>query len=64
VRDMSRVSPKEQLAQWMIQNSFATGHGDTMADLLNELEVQIEERVTVARQDGYSDGLSDGYCDA
>ena len=50
-------SPKEQLAQWMIKQGFATGHGDTMADMLGELEWQIEDRVTAARTDGYADGL-------
>jgi len=33
----------EQLAQWMIAHSFATGHGDTFEDLLKELAWQIEE---------------------
>lgn len=31
------------LAEWMITNGFATGHGDTMADLLRELTWQIAE---------------------
>jgi hypothetical protein len=33
----------EQLAQWMIVHSFATGHGDKFADLLNELSWQVAE---------------------
>ena len=33
----------EQLAQWMMQHSFATGHGDSFADLLNQLSWQVEE---------------------
>ena len=32
------------LAAWMIQRSYATGHGDTIEDLLKELEWQIAER--------------------
>ena len=36
---------REKLAQWMIKHGFATGHGDTMDDLLKELTWQIEERV-------------------
>ena len=36
---------QEELAQWMVSHSFATGHGDTIADLLKELEWQIAERV-------------------
>lgn len=35
---------KEILAQWMIRHGYATGHGDTMEDLLEELEWQIAER--------------------
>lgn len=34
---------KEILAQWMIQHGYATGHGDTMEDLLAELDWQIAE---------------------
>ena len=37
------VEPRERLATWMIANGFATGHGDTMEDLLRELTWQIEE---------------------
>jgi hypothetical protein len=36
---------KEKLAAWMMKNGFATGHGDSIEDLLSELEWQIEERV-------------------
>ena len=37
---------KEKLAQWMIQRGYATGHGDTVEDLLNELDWQIAENWT------------------
>lgn len=37
------VADKEKLATWMIRNSFATGHGDTIDDLLTELTWQINE---------------------
>jgi hypothetical protein len=33
----------EDLAHWMIKNSFATGHGDSFADLLKELTWQVAE---------------------
>jgi len=33
----------ETIAAWMIANSFATGHGDTLQDLLDELSGQIRE---------------------
>ena len=34
----------EKVARWMIRNGYATGHGDTIEDLLDELEWQIAER--------------------
>lgn len=37
------ASDKEKLAYWMIDNGFATGHGDTMDDLLKELAWQVQE---------------------
>ena len=35
---------REKLAAWMIERGYATGHGDTIKDLLKELEWQIAER--------------------
>ena len=35
---------KEILAHWMIRHEYATGHGDTIEDLLEELKWQIAER--------------------
>ena len=32
-----------QVARWMLTNSLATGHGDTMADLLGEASWQVSE---------------------
>jgi hypothetical protein len=37
------MSEREQLAGWMIERSFATGHGDKFADLLNKLSWQVAE---------------------
>lgn len=34
---------KESLARWMIDHGFATGHGDTLDDLLKELTWQVQE---------------------
>ena len=34
---------REKLAAWMMSQGYATGHGDTIKDLLKELEWQIEE---------------------
>ena len=37
------MTDKEKVAQWMIRQGYATGHGDTVEDLLKELEWQILE---------------------
>jgi len=37
------MSDKEKLAQWMIRSGYATGHGDSIEDLLQELDWQIAE---------------------
>jgi hypothetical protein len=37
------MSDRELLAAWMVANGFMTGHGDTVADLLNELTWQVVE---------------------
>ena len=37
------AAEREKVAQWMIQRSYATGHGDTTEDLLAELEWQVRE---------------------
>ena len=34
---------REKVAQWMIQRSYATGHGDTIEDMLEEMEWQVRE---------------------
>ena len=39
------AAEREKLAAWMIKHSYATGHGDTIEDLLKELEWQIENRI-------------------
>jgi hypothetical protein len=37
------AAEREKVAVWMIQRSYATGHGDTTEDLLQELEWQVRE---------------------
>lgn len=39
------AAEREKVAAWMITKGYATGHGDTIEDLLKELEWQIEDRV-------------------
>lgn len=35
---------RERVAAWMMDAGYATGHGDTIEDLLAELESQAQER--------------------
>ena len=51
------MSDKEKLAQWMIKKGLATGHGDTIEDLLQELEWQIAEK-----QEPVTFVCSTGFC--
>ena len=39
------AAERETLAAWTMRQGYATGHGDTVEDLLKELEWQIEERI-------------------
>jgi hypothetical protein len=34
---------REAVANWLMRKGFATGHGDTIVDMLDELEWQIAE---------------------
>ena len=36
---------REKVAQWMMAQGYATGHGDTLENLLAEIEWQIEDRI-------------------
>ena len=42
------MDEKETVALWMMANGFSTGHGDSVADMLNELACQIDVRVARA----------------
>jgi hypothetical protein len=55
---------REQLAKWMIANTFATGNGDTFDDLLNELTWQVRELRNKATDTALLDALkfyADGH---
>ena len=41
---------REKLAAWMMRQGYATGHGDSIEKLLEELEWQIEERIRIERE--------------
>ena len=38
------AAEREKVARWIIHKGYATGHGDTIEDLLDELEWQVAER--------------------
>ena len=41
---------RNKLAAWMMSQGYATGHGDSIEKLLEELEWQIEERIKNERE--------------
>jgi len=43
---------REKVARWMNEHGYATGHGDTIEDLLKELDWQIAENWTRAMING------------
>lgn len=44
------AAEREKLAAWMMRQGYATGHGDSIEKLLEELEWQIEERIRNERE--------------
>jgi hypothetical protein len=42
---MAEMNISEQIVEWMHEHGLATGHGDTIADMLNEAKWQIAEQV-------------------
>jgi hypothetical protein len=40
---------REKVAAWMIARGYTTGHGDTIEDLLQELDWQIREQERESR---------------
>jgi len=49
---VGRAEQERELAEWMIEHSYATGHGDTLKNMLSELSWQIDERVNTATSKG------------
>jgi hypothetical protein len=56
---------REKVAQWMMRLGYATGHGDTVEDLLQELDWQIreQERELIARSMDKQVDLACDYLD-
>jgi hypothetical protein len=44
VRTHTPEDVQKIISKWMTDRSYATGHGDTIEDLLKELEWQVAER--------------------
>ena len=42
--ELISAAEREKVAQWMLQRGYATGHGNTIEDLLQELDWQVQER--------------------
>jgi hypothetical protein len=41
---MAQAAERNKVASWMMTKGYATGHGDTVEDLLRELEWQVADR--------------------
>lgn len=50
---------RESVAQWMIAQGFATGHGDTIKDLLGEITWQVREIRERAKEMSHPCGARD-----
>ena len=42
--DLVAQHEREAVANWLMRKGFATGHGDAIVDMLDELEWQVAER--------------------
>ena len=42
--ELVAAAEREKVAAWMMQRGYATGHGDSIEDLLQELDRQIRAR--------------------
>ena len=52
--ELVRADEREKVAAWVMQRGYATGHGDTIEDLLQELDWQVAERERKACLNCYS----------
>lgn len=44
------AAEREKVAEWMMARAYATGHGETTEELLEELGWQIEENIARERE--------------
>lgn len=47
------AAERNKVAQWMMAKGYATGHGDTVEDLLQELGTEIEAKLAAERERFY-----------
>jgi hypothetical protein len=45
----ARIGDDDKVALWMMGHGYATGHGDTIQDMLDELEIQAKVRAALAQ---------------
>lgn len=55
------AAERNKVAQWMIDRGYATRHGDTVDDLLKELEWQVKEQEREACAAVVEQAGIDGY---
>ena len=60
------MSDLQKVVNWMLERSYATGHGDIIEDLLKELELQVAERereacAKLCDEQSDKDGFEGGY---
>ena len=63
---MVQKAEREKVAKWMMGQGYATGHGDTIDELLKELEWQVAERereacAKLCDEQSDKDGFEGGY---
>ena len=42
--ELVRADEREKVADWMMKHGYATGHGDSVVELLEELVWQVKEQ--------------------
>lgn len=45
------AAERNKVASWMMAQGYATGHGDTVEDLLQELGTEIEAKIAAEREE-------------
>ena len=47
---VAQAAERNKVALWMMAQGYATGHGDTTEDLLQELGVEIKAKIAAERE--------------